>query len=385
MSWKQKVGVGVLLGALATGCHTGQYNQQEKINEPQEEIVKLEEAINNLEQKLEEQRENEISSHKILEDYINVLTKKIEENETSDKSRNNQLIQLRNYGLLLTMILKNNHDSIEQIAGKNKELSGMINALMNNPLINRNINQLYVRMIIPTVKIESTSSTDEQETGSGTVLSCIKGEDKKFYSYILTAAHVIEDQDLAKPIKVYKYSWGQYESTKYNAKLISSNKEKDLALIEIVTNSKINTAKLIRKEDINTLRVFDKVYNVGCPLEIPPVPTYGEIMSKHYVDEDGNSWLINAPAMFGNSGGGVYLERTREFIGMFYALKADELEHEFTNGHKDQTLKEHDIVVPHLGLIVPADTIYSWLDSEGLQFIYDNNHTRDEWLNSRKK
>lgn len=340
MGWKQKVGVGVLLGGLAIGSYTVYKGQQSQID-------KQKESISNLE-------------------------KKIDEINTLDQTQNETSANLQKF--------------LEELSGKNKELSELVSGLLNNPLVNRDVRDLYLKMIIPTVQIESTARNNSKNTGSGTLICSVQGEDNQFYSYILTAEHIIKSQDPKKPIKVYEYSWGQGDFTIREAKLIVSNKRNDLALLEIATTTKRSIAKLISKENIDSLKVFDKVYNVGCP-ETPPVPTYGEIIRKREEDSGEDQWLISAPGFFGNSGGGVYLERTKELFGVAQEIKCDQLSHYLINESTKNKMRarDHDVLIPHLSVIASPTLIYSWLDNEGLQFIYDEHHTRQQWIDSRKK
>ncbi len=341
VGWKQKVGVGILLGALGIWGYTVYKDQQSQID-------KQKESISNLE-------------------------KKIEEINTSDQTQNETSANLQKV--------------LEELSGTNKELSELVNGLLNNPLINRDVRDLYLKMVIPTVRVESVSRKNETEIGSGTILNSFPGEGGKFYSYILTAAHVIEDQDPDKLIKIYEFDWGQNTHKIHNAKLIASSRRNgltDLAVLEIVTDTKKSFAKLISKENINSLKIFDRVYNVGCPSGIPPLPTYGELVRKDNIHIE-EHWMISATGTLGSSGGGIYLERTRELFGVFHAIEVEEMDHEFHDKSKKIKIKDHEVLIYNLGIIISPSTIYSWLDNQGLQFIYDDNHTREQWINSKKK
>ena len=65
--------------------------------------------------------------------------------------------------------------------------------------------------------------------------------------------------------------------------------------------------------------------------------------------------MINAPTYFGNSGGGVYSVPDCNLIGIFSMI--------YTYG------KAKPIVVPHMGLFLPLDSIADWLGSESLDFV----------------
>ena len=61
--------------------------------------------------------------------------------------------------------------------------------------------------------------------------------------------------------------------------------------------------------------------------------------------------MISAPTYIGNSGGGIFHASTDELIGIFSKI--------YTHGTLRPT------VIPHMGLAVPLDEIYDWLEVEG--------------------
>ena len=105
------------------------------------------------------------------------------------------------------------------------------------------------------------------------------------------------------------------------------------------------------------VRVWERVYTVGCPLGNDPIPTRGEISSVKNQLNGTNYWMINAPTYFGNSGGGVYLAESRELVGVFSKI--------YTHG------RGNPIVVPHMGLCTPMDSIYAWLERDGMEFVLE--------------
>ncbi|MBI4585765.1 MAG: trypsin-like peptidase domain-containing protein [Planctomycetes bacterium] len=134
------------------------------------------------------------------------------------------------------------------------------------------------------------------------------------------------------------------------------DRDQDLALLRLRTDRPIkHVAKLYPKEEIRNLGLFTRVYAVGCPLGNNPLPTCGEISSKAKVVGDKIFWMINAPTFFGNSGGGIYLSKTCQLIGISSMI--------YTYG------KKNPVVVSHMGLFVPADSIAEWLEGKGYGFI----------------
>jgi hypothetical protein len=82
----------------------------------------------------------------------------------------------------------------------------------------------------------------------------------------------------------------------------------------------------------------------------------GEVSTKSKVVGDQVFWMLNAPTFFGNSGGGIYLGSTCQLIGISSMI--------YTYG------KASPAVVPHMGLFVPLETLYDWLDTKGYSFIW---------------
>jgi len=69
--------------------------------------------------------------------------------------------------------------------------------------------------------------------------------------------------------------------------------------------------------------------------------------------------MINAPTYFGNSGGGIYLGDTHQLIGVFSKI--------YTHG------KGAPVVVPHMGLCTPMESIYEWLAGEKLDHLLQSS------------
>jgi S1-C subfamily serine protease len=86
-----------------------------------------------------------------------------------------------------------------------------------------------------------------------------------------------------------------------------------------------------------------------------PLPTAGQITTKQKHVHRTTFWMFNAPTFFGNSGGGVFRAKNGRLIGITSMV--------YTYGEKSR------VVVPHLGLFIPAGEIYRWLEQENYGFI----------------
>ncbi len=156
----------------------------------------------------------------------------------------------------------------------------------------------YERMLYPVVRISSPSGI-----GSGVVISNTE-------TYILTAAHVVEDQSVVD-IEFY-------DSTVITASVVITDTSKDLALLQPQINTddtdKIYCASLARTD--YTPYIFTPIYTVGCSLGLNPRPSQGIIS---VIGKD--NWEVTSPVLPGNSGGPVYDARTYEVIGIAVWVK----------------------------------------------------------------
>ncbi|HVY61051.1 MAG TPA: trypsin-like peptidase domain-containing protein [Planctomycetota bacterium] len=214
----------------------------------------------------------------------------------------------------------------------------------------------YTALLTPTVKISSKS-----DVGSGTVIYCEK-KGERFISYILTAHHIVEQNYDARnpvPLDVYSFRDGQ-KIREETGIVVSVSPQLDLALIEVETDRPYESvAKLIAPERIAQVKLYSRVNAIGCPLGYAPTPTSGELTSKNKVLDGQSYWMINAPTIFGNSGGGIYLSDTGEMIGVLSRISA----------YKNLI----DVAVPHMGIITSMNDVYSWLGHERYAFVLDHH------------
>jgi len=198
-----------------------------------------------------------------------------------------------------------------------------------------------------------------QLTGGGTIGSAVllPGEPSPsgWRTRVLTAWHVVRDirlglgEDALIPVMVYSEDGSVREE---EARLLCRDASMDVALLEITsTNARLPEVRLASRERLREVEVFEPIYAVGCPLGNDPIPTHGQLSdSRHDVDGT-NHWMISAPTYIGNSGGGIFHADTDELIGIFSKI--------YTHGTLRPT------VIPHMGLAVPLDEIYDWLEQEG--------------------
>jgi S1-C subfamily serine protease len=228
----------------------------------------------------------------------------------------------------------------------------------------RDIEGLYRDVLAPSVQV-----TGRGGVGGGTLLFS-----RKEHTYAVSAYHVLHraaakaDEPSAIEVKVYNVRGEPVETVE--ADLLAHDERKDLALLRLRTSRAYDhVARLASRESLRATKVFTPVYAVGCPLGHDPLPTVGEVATLHKEVNGERFWMMNAPTIFGNSGGGIFHRETRELVGVSVMVCT------------------YDGVVstpvPHLGILVSLDTVYDWLESLCYQFIFDPEATIEDCERAR--
>jgi S1-C subfamily serine protease len=219
----------------------------------------------------------------------------------------------------------------------------------------RDVDGLHRDILSPSVQVNGNGGV-----GGGTLLYSAPD-----LTLVVTAFHVIqkvvhytEDGVYRDPVQVTLYGRDGRASELVESELVAYDEGKDLALLHLrTTNVYPNVARLASREQLRGIRVFTPVYTVGCPLGHDPLPTLGEIATLRKDVNGERFWMMNAPTIFGNSGGGVFHRETREMVGVSVMI--------CTYSGAVAT------PVPHLGILVSLADVYDWLDSLGYPFVYD--------------
>jgi S1-C subfamily serine protease len=196
--------------------------------------------------------------------------------------------------------------------------------------------------------------------GGGTLLFS-----RETHSYVVTACHVIQkilsggaDDETRAPAEVTLYDDLGAVTDIVEGDLVAWDERKDLALLRLRTVHELrNVARLASRETLRSIRVFTPIYAVGCPLGHDPLPTLGEVATLNKEVNGERFWMMNAPTIFGNSGGGVFHRESRELLGVSVMVCT-----------YDGAVSTP---VPHLGIMVSLETVFDWLDSLNYHFIYD--------------
>ncbi len=232
----------------------------------------------------------------------------------------------------------------------NSRVEDLASTIQREPL------DMKKRMIYPVVQLRGNGTV-----GSGVVVRSEPiGKNGKSATYILTAHHVVyevmtpgaERRDLVEDLRFLDSSTDRLGATSHQARVIAEHSDHDLALLIVFLDEPWPyVAQLANRSEIDNLEIFEPVYAVGCPLGNKPLPSVGEISSQEKRVSGSTFWMVNAPTFFGNSGGGIFHHSSGRLVGISSMI--------YTYG------KRQPMVVPHMGLFVPLETVRAWLEVEG--------------------
>ncbi|HYE99473.1 MAG TPA: serine protease [Planctomycetota bacterium] len=215
----------------------------------------------------------------------------------------------------------------------------------------REIDGLHRDILEPSVQVNARGGV-----GGGTILSSGPSG-----TWVVTAYHVVQKSasgDPPSPAEVRIYDATGAPADTLLADLVAFEQDRDLALLRLRDERRFaNVARLAGRPSLRNVRVFTPVYAVGCPLGHDPLPTLGEIVTLNKEVSGRRFWMMNAPTIFGNSGGGIFHRDTRELVGVSAMICT-----------YDGAVSTP---VPHLGILVSLDAVYDWLESLGLGYVVD--------------
>ena len=154
---------------------------------------------------------------------------------------------------------------------------------------------------------------------------------------VLTCEHVIADcvkirnewdavikRDVKKDfieecsIEVFDYIGSKISSANSTqATVIAYDKNHDLSAVRL-HNTKVMpyVAKIMPKDKIEDLKLFDPVWVSGCSLLHDPFASDGTLTFLREIIEQKEYLMYNAPSIFGNSGGGVFEGNEGHLLGL---------------------------------------------------------------------
>lgn len=244
---------------------------------------------------------------------------------------------------------------------------------------------LHERTLYPTIRVRTNKAT-----GSGTLIYCgdrtEPDEDGElgFSTYALTNFHVVDDavrvekefdpqagkyvtRDYRDRVQVEAYSFKNRSTITSRktaeAEIVAYNAKRDLAVLRLLTNEQFpHIAKILPADQSRYVHAFDKIVVVGCGLGMQPFPTLGAVSAKDIEIDHYPYWMGSAPAIFGNSGGAVFLARTLEMIGVVSRISV-------SGGMFGGS------PVSHMQYFAPPLEIHKFIHDQELHFLVDPTHT----------
>ena len=191
--------------------------------------------------------------------------------------------------------------------------------------------------------------------GGGTIVYSRPEKAEAYGTYVLTAFHVVaksvhkdeHGREQRRTVAVTVYRADGSEDERIESDLLAWNEKRDVALLRLRSSRPFAVARLAGAERLSTIAVFTRVTAVGCPLGHDPLPSQGEITTLRKDVQGERFWMMSAPTIFGNSGGGVFERESLEFIGVSAMLCT------FDNPGATP--------VPHMGILIPLASIRQWL------------------------
>lgn len=169
-----------------------------------------------------------------------------------------------------------------------------------------------MHLLRSTVRINTDSAT-----GTGVIICSQRRStplDPRYYSYILTCAHVVEDTINNPTIETFYYLDNNtiVAHATFSADIIAIDTSLDVAVLQVLSPKSLQDhIQILPTENFYDHRLFGPVYVAGCGLGLEPFITCGNISSfkvDHQVGEQMalDALRMTAATIYGNSGGGVY-------------------------------------------------------------------------------
>lgn len=231
--------------------------------------------------------------------------------------------------------------------------------------------------LYPIVRLHSNRGA-----GSGTIIYC-QPDLKNPAEYItlgLTNHHVVEanitykdmwdslakrqvKKEVVDPISVevfdYVYDSTVVSSNRHRAHVLAYDQVHDLAVFRIDSPKVFPyIAKLIPRDNIKNLRLFEDVVVAGCSLAHDPFCNFGQLTYLSEIIEQKKYVMTNASSIFGNSGGALFLAETGELIGVPSRISGIQLGFGVD-------------IITWMGFCCHPERLYQFLEEQELQFIYD--------------
>jgi S1-C subfamily serine protease len=226
--------------------------------------------------------------------------------------------------------------------------------------------------------------------GSGTVVYSADRDDAgRFETFILTNHHVIagavhivprwnslkgryenmEQRDRVQ-VETFVYDKGKVVETRdFQADIVAHSETHDIAVLRLCYPRKAACIAPLLPAGF-ALRLFQPVYAVGCSLLHEPIATSGHVTDLEDLLDGSTYCMCTAPIIFGNSGGGVFVE----IDGTWYLA-----------GVPSRIAVSRGSPITHMAWFVPPDRIRQWVKEQMLDFLVDPERTPKQCFEDRAK
>ena len=252
------------------------------------------------------------------------------------------------------------------------------------------VNELHTRVLYPVTRVRAMN------VGGSGVLVYSQPDTKNPGDYIniaLTCEHVVDDcinikeewdpvvqknrkKDVLTEvhIEVFAYAKSKVLSTNSTpSDIIAYDKAHDMAAVKLHDPRPIPfVASIIPKSHIQNLRIGEEAWVCGCSLGHDPFPGRGELTYLREMIDQKAYIMANAPAIFGNSGGGLFQGSTGHLLGLTSRVTVSQMGF----GYDVQTWMEF---TSH------PDRLYEFMNHHELQFIYDPTDDYYSAMDRREK
>ena len=172
----------------------------------------------------------------------------------------------------------------------------------------------------------------------------------------------------------------QVSANTHKAEIVAYDANHDLALLKLRPQPKSHpyVATILPKAQIDDVKLFMQVFVGGCSLAHEPFCSDGNITYTNETIEQKRYWMVNAPSIFGNSGGALYLGRKGvpedmqgKMIGVPSRITAIMLGFGVD-------------VMTWMGFSAHTSRIYEFMEEQQLNFLFDDTKSYQNCLDSRE-
>ena len=256
--------------------------------------------------------------------------------------------------------------------------------------------QLHERILYPVARVRALKAG-----GSGTIIYSKPNpaQPNEYLNFVLTCAHVVDsaialkkDWDSVLKKKVEKEFLTQVEVETFDyveisrvdtskvgkADIFAYDKSEDLAILKLSSPKPLPyVAKLIPREEILSVKVFAPTWTCGCSLLHDPFANPGNITYLTENIDNKNYWMCNGAAIFGNSGGAVFLAENGYQIGV--TARVTGIPSDFFG------LGVSMDWMTWMNYMVDPNRIYKFFDDQEIKFLYDSTDTYAKAVERREK